>query len=148
MSNYSDLFQIIKIRVCQNNDFPASSLAGTNNYRANQVWYRIGQIFTLECVLSEYRKCNSSGYYLLDNEKALHHLIFQITKWKLEDIRRLSLNDSLFIISDRLKPDYMSEEAAEFLRSLNLPVSHYPVDDFSEADWAPKENSVFLQNHQ
>ncbi|EOF5167196.1 hypothetical protein ACK1DB_004349 [Salmonella enterica] len=123
-------------------------MAGTNNYRANQVWYRIGQIFTLECVLFEYRKCHSSDYYLLDSEKALHHLIFQITKWKLDDIRRLSLNDSLFIISDRLKPDYMPEEAAEFLRSLKLPVSHYPVDDFSESDWDPKENSVFLQNHQ
>ncbi|HFW3352455.1 TPA: hypothetical protein ACIVDT_001743 [Salmonella enterica subsp. enterica serovar Eastbourne] len=85
---------------------------------------------------------------MLDNEKALHHLIFQITKWKLEDIRGLSLNDSLFIISDRLKPDYMSEKAAEFLRSQKLPVSHYPVDDFSEADWDPRENSVFLQDHQ
>lgn len=144
MSNYSDLFQIIKIRVCQNNDFLTSSLAGTNNYRANQVWYRIGQIFTLECVLAEYRRCCSSDYYLLDNEKALHHLIFQITKWKLEDIRGLSLNDSLFIISDRLKPDYMPAEAAQFLRSLKLPVNHYSVDDFSEADWDPRENSVFL----
>ncbi|AUM41171.1 hypothetical protein LRC90_004316 [Salmonella enterica] len=148
MSNYSDLLQMIKTKVCQNNGVTSSSLAGTNNYRANQVWYRIGQIFTLECVLSEYRKCHSSDYHLLDSEKALHHLIFQITKWKLDDIRRLSLNDSLFIISDRLKPDYMPEEAAEFLRSLKLPVSHYPVDDFSESDWDPKENSVFLQNHQ
>ncbi|EAA2618112.1 hypothetical protein CGN00_21840 [Salmonella enterica] len=148
MSNYSDLLQMIKTKVCQNNGVTSSSLAGTNNYRANQVWYRIGQIFTLECVLSEYRKCHSSDYYLLDSEKALHHLIFQITKWKLDDIRGLSLNDSLFIISDRLKPDYMPEEAAELLRSLKLPVSHYPVDDFSEADWAPKENSAFLQNHQ
>ncbi|ENU8217506.1 hypothetical protein ACGG0V_002736 [Salmonella enterica] len=139
---------MIKTKVCQNNGVTSSSLAGTNNYRANQVWYRIGQIFTLECVLSEYRKCHSSDYYLLDSEKALHHLIFQITKWKLDDIRGLSLNDSLFIISDRLKPDYMPEEAAELLRSLKLPVSHYPVDDFSEADWAPKENSAFLQNHQ
>lgn len=147
MSNYSDLLQIIKLKVCQNNNIPASSLAGTNNYRANQVWYRIGQIFTLECVLSEYRKCHSSDYYLLDNEKALHHLIFQITKWKLEDIRKLPLNDSLFIVSDRLKYDYMPAEAAEYLRSLKIPVNHYPVDEFSAADWDPKENSVFLQSH-
>lgn len=148
MSNYSDLFQVIKTRVCHSNSFSASSLSGANSYRANQVWYRIGQIFTLECILSEYRKCHSSDYYLLDNKKALHHLIFQITKWKLEDIRGLSLNDCLFIISDRLKPDYMPEDAAEFLRSLKLPVSHYPVDDFSEEDWDPRENSVFLENHQ
>lgn len=146
MSNYSDLLQVIKTRVCQNNSVPTSSLAGLNDYRSNQVWFRIGQIFTLECVLYEYRKCYSSDYYLLDNKKALHHLIFQITKWRLDDIRALSLNDSLFIISDRLKPDYMSEEAAGYLRSLKLPVNHYPVDDFSEADWDPKEHSVFLQS--
>lgn len=43
-----------------------------------------------------------------------------------------------------LKPDYMPAEAAQFLRSLKLPVNHYSVDDFSEADWDPRENSVFL----
>ncbi|OSK23642.1 hypothetical protein EAMG_01711 [Escherichia coli M056] len=148
MGNYSDLFLIIKNRVCQNNNISVSSLAGANNYRANQVKYRIGQIFTLECVLIEHRKCYSSDFQLLDGEKALHHLIFQITRWKPEDIRKLSLNDSLLIISDRLKYDNMPEEAANFLRSLKLPVNHYPVDDFSEKDWDPRENSIFLKPEQ
>ncbi|HBQ5642585.1 TPA: hypothetical protein L7572_005580 [Klebsiella variicola] len=145
MSKYSDLFQIIKLRVCQNNNFPISSLGGVNNYRANQIWYRIGQIFTLECILDEYRKNFSSDYYCLDNEKALHHLIFEMTKWKLEEIRELPLNDCLFIIAGQLKPNYMSEDAAAFLAALKLPTGHYPVDDFPQEDWDPKENSVFLQ---
>ncbi|MDG1643715.1 hypothetical protein DA718_12655 [Klebsiella huaxiensis] len=148
MSKYSDLLQIIKTRVCQNNDFPQTSLADSNSYRARQVWYRIGQIFTLECVLDEYRKHFSSDYYYLDNEKALHHLVFEMTKWKLEEIRDLSLNDSLFIIASQLKPGYMSKDAAAFLASLNLPTGHYPVEDFPQEDWAPRENSAFLQARQ
>nr|WP_227526749.1 hypothetical protein [Klebsiella pneumoniae] len=88
MSKYSDLLQVIKSRVCQNNNFPQTLLADSHSYRARQVWYRIGQIFTLECILDEYRKHFSSDYYYLDNDKALHHLIFEMTKWKPEEIRR------------------------------------------------------------
>ncbi|HBT7743498.1 TPA: hypothetical protein MCJ65_005521, partial [Klebsiella pneumoniae] len=108
MSKYSDLLQVIKSRVCQNNNFPQTLLADSHSYRARQVWYRIGQIFTLECILDEYRKHFSSDYYYLDNDKALHHLIFEMTKWKPEEIRRLSLNDCLFIIASQLNPSYMS----------------------------------------
>ncbi len=36
MSNYSDLLQIIKMRVCENNNVPESSLAGRYNHRAGQ----------------------------------------------------------------------------------------------------------------
>ncbi|WP_274800526.1 ECs1072 family phage-associated protein [Klebsiella pneumoniae] len=87
MSKYSDLLQVIKSRVCQNNNFPQTLLADSHSYRTRQVWYRIGQIFTLECILDEYRKHFSSDYYYLDNDKALHHLIFEMTKWKPEEIR-------------------------------------------------------------
>ncbi|HCT8003533.1 TPA: hypothetical protein OT873_004625 [Klebsiella pneumoniae] len=90
----------------------------------------------------------SSDYYYLDNDKALHHLIFEMTKWKPEEIRRLSLNDCLFIIASQLKPSYMSEDAAAVLASLNLPTGHYPVEDFPQEDWDPRENSAFLQSYQ
>ncbi|MFW7903650.1 ECs1072 family phage-associated protein [Klebsiella pneumoniae] len=108
----------------------------------------MGQIFTLECILDEYRKHFSSDYYYLDNDKALHHLIFEMTKWKPEEIRRLSLNDCLFIIASQLKPSYMLEDAAAVLASLNLPTGHYPVEDFPQEDWDPRENSAFLQSYQ
>ncbi|WP_411907441.1 hypothetical protein [Salmonella enterica] len=104
----------------------------------------MGPIFTLECVLAEYRIYSSSDYYRVDNENALHHLIVQVKNWKVDDIRGLSINDRLFNISDRLKPDYMLAEAAQFLRTLKLSVTHYSVDVFSEADWDPRKNSVFL----
>lgn len=58
-----------------------------------------------------------------------------MTKWKPEEIRRLSLNDCLFIIASQLKPSYMSEDAAAVTASLNLPTGHYPVEDFPQEDW-------------
>ncbi|AFJ47161.1 hypothetical protein [Shimwellia blattae] len=147
MSNYSDLYQMIKLRVCQNNDIPVSSLMDRHSYRINQVWYRIGQIFTLECVLDEYRKLHASEYYPLENEAALHHMIFHMTKWKLEYIRELTLNDSLFIISERLKSEHMPAEAVAFLEKVNCTAHHYPIDEFPAKDWAPRENSVYLRPH-
>ncbi|WP_075212227.1 ECs1072 family phage-associated protein [Klebsiella oxytoca] len=145
MSNYLGLFQSIKIRVCRNNNFPVESLRDTSEIRTKKILYRIGQIYTLECVLSEYKKYFSSYYFHMSNKQALHHLIFDITKWKLEDIKELSLNDCLFIIAGQLKPDYMSEDAAQFLLSNELPTGHYSVDDFPDSDWNPDENSVYHQ---
>ncbi|EOZ65550.1 hypothetical protein H254_5458 [Klebsiella pneumoniae KP-11] len=42
----------------------------------------------------------------------------------------------------------MSEDAAAVLASLNLPTGHYPVEDFPQEDWDPRENSVFLESYQ
>lgn len=145
MSDYSSLLQAIKLKVCQNNNIPEHFLFDMTVQRCRETWYRIGQIFTLECVLEEYRRKNAHLHYHLDNRKALHHMIFRITKWAPGDIRKLSLSDSLFVISEYLTPDNMCKEAAEFLVGLNLPVTHTDTTYWSDRDWAPEQNSVFLQ---
>ncbi|WP_340618847.1 ECs1072 family phage-associated protein [Xenorhabdus entomophaga] len=146
MSNYSDLLLIIKMRVCQNNGMPTSSMSGKNNYRVNQVWHRIEQIFVLECILDEYRKKYGSPHSPLENEKALHHMILEITKWSLPEIRALSFNDSMFIISERLRRENMHPDAQGYLNSLDFPATSYPLDEFSEKDWDPKGDSIYLQS--
>nr|WP_244618534.1 hypothetical protein [Serratia fonticola] len=123
---------------------PESVTWGTNNYVGSRVKLRVLQIFTLEYFLSEYRLKHGSPFNPLEGKKALHHLIFEKTKWPLHTIRELSLNDSLFIISDELRISNLPDKAREFIDSLNLPLHVYSVDDFPEADWDPKENSVFL----
>ncbi|HEF8785507.1 TPA: hypothetical protein QH450_002432 [Providencia alcalifaciens] len=145
MSNYSDLFQMIKMRVCRNNKEPDTLLQQTNNYRANQVWHRIEQIFILECLLVEYRNENGSLYSPLENEKALHHMILSKTHWTLNEIRNLSFNDCMLVISEYLRKGKIHPDAQKFLDGMRLPTKAYPLDDFSELDWAPKEDSVFLQ---
>ncbi|WP_323861254.1 ECs1072 family phage-associated protein [Xenorhabdus szentirmaii] len=125
---------------------PDISMREINNRRVNQVWHRIEQIFVLECILDEYRKKYGSPHSPLENEKALHHMIFNITKWSLSEIRALSFNDSMLIISDRLRRENMSPEAQRYLNSLNLPAQSYPLDEFPETDWDPKGDSIYLQS--
>lgn len=136
------------MRVCQNNDVKESQLSLRNSYKSGQAWNRISQIFTLEFVLQEHRNKFGSVYEPLAYEKALHHMVFQITHWRLADIKALSLNEMLFVISEKLCSENLPPAAKAFLQSVNLPCDIvYPLDEFSEADWAPKENSVFLKSH-
>ncbi|AYY80295.1 MULTISPECIES: ECs1072 family phage-associated protein [Proteus] len=145
MSNYSNLFQIIKMRVCRNNKESDSMLDMRNDHRSKQVWHRIEQIFILECLLDEYRKKHGSLHSPLDGKKALHHMILNKTNWPLSEIKALSFNDCILIITEYLKKENIHPDAQDFLNRMNLPTNSYPLDDFSEEDWAPKENAPFLQ---
>lgn len=147
MNNYEDLFHMIKMRVCRNNNETDSILNLRNNYRTDQIWHRIEQIFILECLLFDYRQKNASQHSPLENEKALHHMILNKTNWPLNDIRKLSFNDCMLIIAKELRIENIAIDARNFLSRMGLPAktSSYPLDEFSEADWAPKENSMFLQ---
>lgn len=146
MSAYSDLWQVIKMRVCQNSSLPESVTYGTNNYVGSRVKMRVLQIFALECALDEYRKQNGTPFAPLEGEKALCHMIFEKTNWPLQTIKDLHLNDALFIVNDRLKISSLPVEAQEFIEKLNLGLIAYSVDDFPTEDWDPKENAIFLQN--
>jgi hypothetical protein len=148
MSAYSDMWQVIKMRVCQNSNVPEAVTYGTNNYVGSRVKLRILQIFTLECILDQYRKKNGSPFAPLEEERALYHMIFEKTKWPLQTIRDLHLNDALFIINDQLKISNLPQEAQTFISKLNLGSVAYSVDDFPKEDWAPKENAIFLQVHE
>ncbi|MCG3471448.1 ECs1072 family phage-associated protein [Xenorhabdus bovienii] len=146
MSDYSGLLQAIKKRVCENNgvDIFLLSVPRGDNPRVNQIWQRVAQIFILECVLDKYRMEYGSLYSPLENEKALHHMILGITKWSLPEIRALSFNDCMFIISEHLQGMGLPLHILEYLESLNLPTTSYRLDELSEEDWDPKENSFYL----
>lgn len=148
MSNYSDLWRVIKMRVCRNNKLSESSLANSNSFDTVRVKLRILQIFALECALQQYRLKYGTPFNPLEGKKALHHMIFEKTKWQLDVIRQLSLNDSLFIINDELSLFKFPPKARDFIHSLEIGLHVHPLDDFSEEDWEPKENSVFLQDLQ
>lgn len=136
------------MRVCRNNKFAESSLASSNSFDAVRVKLRVLQIFALECALHKYRLKHGTPFNPLDGKKALHHMIFEKTKWQLDYIRQLSLNDSLFIINDELRLFEFPSKASDFIQGLEIGLHVHPLDDFSEEDWEPKENSFILQNSQ
>ncbi len=147
MNDCEQLFFMIKMRVYRNSKVSDAILEQKNNYQAGQLWQRIEQIFILECLLADYRQKNGSQYSPLENEKALHHMIFSKTKWSLNDIRKLSFNDCMLIIAKELRIENIPIDAQNFLSRMGLPgkTSSYPLDDLPDMDWAPKEDSKFLQ---
>lgn len=147
MSSYSDLWQMIKLRICQNSSIPETSTYGSNNHVGTRVKLRTLQIFILEYTLHRYRQTHATKFNPMEGEKALHHLIFDKTKWLPNVIRALDLNDALFVINDEMKLSNLPDDAKAFIDKLNLSEYAYSIDDFPAADWAPKENSVFLQYH-
>ncbi len=51
----------------------------------------------------------------------------------------------MLVVSEYLRKEKIHPDAQKFLDGLRLPTKAYPLDDFSEMDWAPKEDAVFLQ---
>jgi hypothetical protein len=147
MNSYSDLWQMIKLRICQNSSIPESATYGSNNYVGTRVKLRTLQIFTLECVLHQYRQMHATSFNPMEGEKALHHLIFDKTKWLPNVIRALDFNDALFVIKDEMKLSKLPDDAKAFIDKLNLSEYAHPIDDFPATDWDPKENAVFLRCH-
>lgn len=147
MSSYSDLWQMIKLRICQNSAIQESATDGSNNYVGTRVKLRTLQIFTLECILHQYRQTHATKFNPMEGKKSLHHLIFDKTNWLPNVIRALDFNDALFIINEEMKLSNLPDDARDFIDKLNLSERTYSIDDFPAADWDPKENSVFLRYH-
>ncbi len=149
MNEYKYIWQIIKIRVCQNNRIPLTVTYEKNSHAGRLVKLRVLQIFTLECILHEYRKEKAPWLTHLEGEKALHQMIWEKTKWPLTTIRKLSLQDALFIINDKLSILKLPKDAQKFIEKQNIG-ENAPyianIANFSVHDWDPKENSIFFQD--
>lgn len=145
MSEYSYMWQLIKIRVCQNSKIPLNETYTAKSHAGEMVKLRVLQIFTLECILNEYRRENATPFAPLTGEAALQHMIFIKTKWPLTTIRKLSLQDALFIINDQLHISKLPKEAQIFIENQGIQTNGYHIATFPNEDWNPKENSVFFQ---
>ncbi|CAH0199326.1 hypothetical protein SRABI13_01688 [Erwinia aphidicola] len=145
MSDYHNLLFSIRSRVCDNRNMSHSAYyAGSP--QDNQIRNRAAAVFVLEMVLHQHRAKYGTIFNPLERKAALNHLIFVKTKWAPQDIKSLSFEDALFVIQDELRIDNINEEAQAALSAFNLPAHSYHFEDFPEADWAQKENSMFLQN--
>ncbi|WP_336749292.1 ECs1072 family phage-associated protein [Pantoea vagans] len=143
MSSYHNLLHVIRARICQNRDLPHSTYnAGSN--QDNQVKNRTALIFVLELILHQHRTQHATIFNPLMGKSALHHLIFMKTHWLPSDIRKLTLEEALFVIQEELRIDNLSADAQAVIQELNLPSISYQTDDLTEADWDYMGNSVFL----
>ncbi|WP_067705369.1 MULTISPECIES: hypothetical protein [unclassified Erwinia] len=144
MSHYNVLWDVIAARVCQNSGTTPAEISDSNSAAGNAAKQRIAQIFILEVLLAKHRKTYSTRYLPLSGEDALHHLIFKRTGWLPVEIRSLSFNDSLFVLAELFREENLPAGANDFILKCGLSARTYPTDDFSEKDWAPRENEPLL----
>ena len=145
MSEYHNLLHVIRARVCENRNMSQSAYY-QGSQQDNQIRNRTALIFTLEMVLHQHRLKYATIFNPLDGKAALYHMIFMKTRWQPSDIRKLPLEDALFVIKEELRIDNLNSDAQEVLQSFNLPSVSFQFEDFPEEDWNHTENSIFLRS--
>ena len=145
MSEYHNLLHVIRSRVCENRKMSHSTYY-PDSLQDNQIRNRAALIYVLEMLLHKHRQKYATIFNPLEGKAALYHLIFMKTKWQPSEIRRLTLEDALFVIQDELRVENISDEAQEALSAFNLPSTAFLFEDFPEEDWGYRENSTFLQS--
>lgn len=145
MSDYDNLLQVIRMRVCKNRNM-SSTAYYKDSTEDNQIRNRTALIYILEMILHQHRLKHATIFNPLEGPSALHHLIFMKTKWLPADIRKLSFEDSLFVLQDEIKIENLTDEALSALKSLDLPNFSVIFEHFPDKDWDYKENSIYLQS--
>ncbi|MGY5957025.1 hypothetical protein ACUY4R_002546 [Kosakonia sp. BK9b] len=144
MQKYDDLWQAIEVRVRENNDITHTDVT-TDSPRAHAARQRTAQIFILESLLARHREKYASSFVPLAGEEALYHLIHKRTGWKPFEIKQLSFLDVMFVLAELFRDENLPAEVRAVLRSQGIKDEPLPTYDFSEKDWAPRENEVFLK---
>lgn len=144
MQKYDDLWQAIEVRVRENNDITHVDMT-TDTARGLAARHRVAQIFILESLLARHREKYASSFVPLAGEEALYHMIFKRTGWKPFEVKQLSFLDAMFVLAELFRDENLSAEVRAVLRSQGIKDQTYPTYDFSEKDWAPRENELFLK---
>lgn len=145
MQKFDDLWQAIEVRVCENNDIAHQDMINEDSVRGNAAKQRIAHIFILEVLLSRHREKYASPYVALSGEEALYHLIFKRTGWKPFEVKQLSFSDAMFVIAELFREENLPADVRGILRANGLRDQPYSLYDFSEKDWAPRENENILK---
>ncbi len=145
MQKFDDLWQAIEARVCENNDITHQDMTNEDSVRGNAAKQRIAHIFILEVLLSRHREKYASPYVSLAGEEALYHMIFKRTGWKPFEVKQLSFSDAMFVIAELFREENLPADVRGILRANGLREQPYSLYDFSEKDWAPRDNENILK---
>lgn len=98
---------------------------------------RSALIFVLESVLHLHREAYATDWNPLEGRKALEHLLLQLYKWPLSEIRSLSLSDVILALQEQLIPDNIPQEVKTILISFRAFSVRKVFTDFREEEWNP-----------
>lgn len=135
-----DFFQLIRKKVFEYHSVAMSGVVGPDYDKAQN---RSVLIFTLEIILEEHRKNYASLVSPLLGRQALHHLLLTKFGWTLSEIRELSLQDSIFAISDSmLRFEELPEKARYIIRQYSAHNAKAIFPSLEDVEWDPE---LFLQ---
>ncbi|PLV57075.1 hypothetical protein [Erwinia sp. B116] len=130
-----DLFQEIKDRIAK-----VRGLTNDEDVEPDdriKIHNRAFLLFSLDCLLDEYRTKNASLYSALRGRDALHHLLLKKYGWTLYEIRSLTLADSLFAIQDELVFDKLPQAVQGYLKENHWDKFSSTFDDLTDQEWDP-----------
>ncbi|WP_117125311.1 ECs1072 family phage-associated protein [Klebsiella quasivariicola] len=133
-------FELIRQKVFEYHSVPMSGVVGPDYEKAQN---RSVLIFTLEIILEEHRKNHASLVSPLSGKQALHHLLLTKFGWTLSEIRGLSLQDSIFAITDnKFCLENLPENAQYIIKQYNAHRAKTFFPSLEDDEWDPE---LFLQ---
>lgn len=130
-----DLFQEIKERIVKVRGLPHTEQAEPED--RIKIHNRAFLLFSLDCLLDEYRSKNATLWSPLKGRDALHHLLLKKYGWTLYEIRSLTLADSLFAIQDELVFDKLPQAVQGYLQENRWDKFNSAFDDLTDQEWDP-----------
>ena len=130
-----DLFQEIKERIVKVRGLPNAEQAEPED--RIKIHNRAFLLFSLDCLLDEYRSKHATLWSALKGRDALHHLLLKKYGWTLYEIRSLTLADSLFAIQDELVFDKLPQAVQGYLQENHWDKFNRAFDDLTDQEWDP-----------
>lgn len=88
----------------------------------------VRHLVMMELIIQNYRSCNGGITHKLSGKSAIEHMIFKETKWHLDFIRTLSLQDILLVTAGQFNLDMLSDEDRFYLDTI------INIDSIAEVD--------------
>lgn len=146
MSKYSNLWMEIGDSLCEFHKVSYSSFLSQESSNGMHVRLKAYYLILLEINIYEHRQKYANPYAPIIGIDALRHKVMQKTKWHLDHIESLSLEQLLFVLLDDLHPDNLSEEARAALSVLKLPAVYETAPLPLQGGWILGKGERFLKN--
>lgn len=146
MSKYSNLWMEIGDSLCEFHKVTYSSFLSQESSNGFPIRLKAYYLLLLEIMIHEHRQKYANPYAPIVGIDALRHKVMQKTKWHLDYIESLSLDQVFLVLLEDLHPDNLSVESRAALSVLKLPAVYEKAQLPLEGGWNLGKGERFLKN--
>lgn len=146
MNGYEDFYTAVMPDLAKHYEISEFDF-DTNSHYINVAKTRshLYSLALVEFYLQEHRQKHHASIINLEGIRSLYHLVFLKTNWKPDEIKKISLEDLLFVLLDDLVPDNLSEPAQKCLANFLKGIRPIKVDLTTYAGWEIGSADQFLK---